>query len=51
MEAIDCYTKKVLVEEGRSTPYLNLIWQLLMRHADLYYNSKLSSAPLYVYSM
>jgi len=35
-----CYTKKVLVEESRSTPYRNLISQLLMRHADLYFNSK-----------
>ena len=34
------YTKKVLVEEGYSTPHLIHIWQLLVRHADLYYSSR-----------
>ena len=34
------YTKKVLVEEGHSTPHLIHIWQLLVRHADLYYSSR-----------
>ena len=40
MEATDCYTKKVLVEEARSMHYLILIWQLPMCLADLYYSSK-----------
>ena len=39
------YTKKVLVEEGHSTPHLIHIWQLLVRHADLYYSSR-SASPL-----
>ena len=29
-----------LVEEGHSTPHLIHIWQLLVRHADLYYSSR-----------
>ena len=37
------YTKKVLVEEGHSTPHLIHIWQLLVRHADLYYSSRFAS--------
>ena len=40
------YTKKVLVEEGHSTPHLIHIWQLLVRHADLYYSSRSALASL-----
>ena len=40
MGVTDCYTKRMLVEEGPFTPYLILIWHLLTRHADLYYISK-----------
>lgn len=34
------YTKKVLVEEGHSMPHLIHIWQLIVRHADLFYSSR-----------
>jgi transformation/transcription domain-associated protein len=34
------YTKKVLVEEGHSMPHLYHIWQLIVRHADLFYTAR-----------
>jgi transformation/transcription domain-associated protein len=34
------YTKKVLVEEGHSMPHLIHIWQLIVRHVDLFYSSR-----------
>ena len=34
------YAKKVLVEEGHSLAHMIHIWQLLVRHADLFYTSR-----------
>lgn len=34
------YTKKVLVEEGHQMNHLIHIWQLLVRHADMFYASR-----------
>lgn len=34
------YTKKVLVEEGHQMSHLIHIWQLLVRHADMFYSSR-----------
>jgi transformation/transcription domain-associated protein len=34
------YTKKVLVEEGHSMPHLIHIWQLIARHAHLFFSSR-----------
>jgi len=38
------YTKKVLVEEGASLPHLVHIWQLIVRHAPLFYSSRRAPA-------
>ena len=34
------YTKKVLVEEGHQMSHLIHIWQLLVRHADMFFASR-----------
>ena len=34
------YTKKILVEEGHSMNHLTHIWQLVVRHEQLFYNSR-----------
>ncbi|KAK9813301.1 hypothetical protein WJX72_012102 [[Myrmecia] bisecta] len=45
------YTKKVLVEEGHSLQHLMHIWQLLVRHADLFYSSRMQFVPQMVNSL
>lgn len=45
------YTKKILVEEGHSVPHLVHIWQLLVRHADLFYQSRAQFVPQMVNSL
>ena len=34
------YTKKILVEEGHSMNHLTHIWQLVVRHEQLFYTSR-----------
>lgn len=45
------YTKKILVEEGHSVPNLIHIFQLLVRHADLFYNCRAQFVPQMVNSL
>jgi transformation/transcription domain-associated protein len=45
------YTKKILVEEGHSTQNLVHIWQLLVRHASLFYGSRAQFVPQMVNSL
>jgi transformation/transcription domain-associated protein len=39
------YAKKVLLEEGQSLPHLIHIWQLIVRHAELFYSSRAQFVP------
>jgi transformation/transcription domain-associated protein len=34
------YTRKVLIEEQNSLPQMLHIWQLIVRHADMFYTSR-----------
>eukprot|EP00897_Mesotaenium_endlicherianum_P005503 jgi/Mesen1/4981/ME000248S04265 len=45
------YTKKILVEEGHSLLHLIHIFQLLVRHADLFYASRAQFVPQMVNSL
>uniref|UniRef100_A0A7I4F837 Non-specific serine/threonine protein kinase n=1 Tax=Physcomitrium patens TaxID=3218 RepID=A0A7I4F837_PHYPA len=45
------YTKKILVEEGHSVPNLIHIFQLLVRHANLFYNCRAQFVPQMVNSL
>lgn len=45
------YTKKILVEEGHSIPNLIHIFQLIVRHADLFYSSRAQFVPQMVNSL
>ncbi|KAK3258235.1 hypothetical protein CYMTET_32712, partial [Cymbomonas tetramitiformis] len=45
------YTKKILVEEGHSLPHLIHIWQLLVRHAPLFYQCRAQFVPQMVNSL
>lgn len=45
------YTKKVLMEEGHSTPNLVHIWQLITRHPNLFYAARAQFVPLMVNSL
>ncbi|KAJ7564762.1 hypothetical protein O6H91_02G032300 [Diphasiastrum complanatum] len=45
------YTKKILVEEGHSVPNLIHIFQLLVRHSDLFYACRAQFVPQMVNSL
>ena len=45
------YTKKILVEEGHSIPNLIHIFQLLVRHSDLFYSCRAQFVPQMVNSL
>ncbi|KAI3989472.1 hypothetical protein MKX01_022747 [Papaver californicum] len=45
------YTKKILVEEGHSIPNLIHIFQLIVRHSDLFYISRAQFVPQMVNSL
>ncbi|GLT44576.1 hypothetical protein SLA2020_184620 [Shorea laevis] len=45
------YTKKILVEEGHSIPNLIHIFQLIVRHSDLFYNCRAQFVPQMVNSL
>ncbi|KAG9129909.1 hypothetical protein Leryth_007000 [Lithospermum erythrorhizon] len=45
------YTKKILVEEGHSIPNLIHIFQLIVRHADLFYSCRAQFVPQMVNSL
>jgi len=45
------YTKKVLVEEGHSIPNMIHIFQLIVRHADLFYSCRAHFVPQMVNSL
>jgi transformation/transcription domain-associated protein len=45
------YTKKVLVEEGHSIPNMIHIFQLVVRHADLFYSCRAHFVPQMVNSL
>lgn len=45
------YTKKILVEEGHSVPNLIHIFQLLVRHSDLFYSCRAQFVPQMVNSL
>jgi transformation/transcription domain-associated protein len=45
------YTKKILVEEGHSVPNLIHIFQLLVRHSDLFYTCRAQFVPQMVNSL
>ena len=45
------YTKKILVEEGHSMPHLIHIWQLVVRHPDLFYSSRAQFVPQIINSL
>ncbi|XP_076887806.1 uncharacterized protein LOC143538050 [Bidens hawaiensis] len=46
-----CYTKKTLVEEGHSIPNLIHIFQLIVRHSDLFYSCRAQFVPQMVNSL
>ncbi len=43
--------KKVLVEEGHSTPHLVHIWAAIVRHADMFASSRTAFVPQMVNSL
>eukprot|EP00963_Diacronema_lutheri_P006687 scaffold587_cov339-Pavlova_lutheri.AAC.11 len=45
------YAKKILVEEGHSLPHLVHIWQLVVRHASLFYTCRAQFVPQMVNSL
>ncbi|KAL6010354.1 hypothetical protein ACLOJK_000785 [Asimina triloba] len=45
------YTKKILVEEGHSVPNLIHIFQLIVRHSDLFYSCRAQFVPQMVNSV
>ncbi|CAI0392859.1 unnamed protein product [Linum tenue] len=45
------YTKKILVEEGHSLPNLIHIFQLIVRHSDLFYSCRAQFVPQMVNSL
>ncbi|XP_074572437.1 uncharacterized protein LOC141828947 isoform X1 [Curcuma longa] len=45
------YTKKILVEEGHSIPNMIHIFQLIVRHADLFYSCRAQFVPQMVNSL
>ena len=45
------YTKKILVEEGHSMPNLIHIFQLIVRHSDLFYGCRAQFVPQMVNSL
>lgn len=45
------YTKKILVEEGHSVPNLIHIFQLIVRHLDLFYSCRAQFVPQMVNSL
>ncbi|KAK9136460.1 hypothetical protein Syun_015790 [Stephania yunnanensis] len=45
------YTKKILVEEGHSIPNLIHLFQLIVRHADLFYSCRAQFVPQMVNSL
>lgn len=45
------YTKKILVEEGHSIPNLIHIFQLIVRHSDLFYTCRAQFVPQMVNSL
>ncbi|KAL0051806.1 hypothetical protein WJX82_002492 [Trebouxia sp. C0006] len=45
------YTKKILVEEGHSMNHLTHIWQLVVRHEQLFYTSRAQFVPQMVNSL
>ncbi|ERM98864.1 hypothetical protein AMTR_s03799p00000720, partial [Amborella trichopoda] len=45
------YTKKILVEEGHSVPNLIHIFQLIVRHSDLFYSCRAQFVPQMVNSL
>lgn len=45
------YTKKILVEEGHSIPNLIHIFQLVVRHSDLFYSCRAQFVPQMVNSL
>ena len=45
------YTKKILVEEGHSIPNLMHIFQLIVRHSDLFYSCRAQFVPQMVNSL
>ncbi|KAK4258368.1 hypothetical protein QN277_007826 [Acacia crassicarpa] len=45
------YTKKILVEEGHSIPNLVHIFQLIVRHSDLFYSCRAQFVPQMVNSL
>jgi phosphatidylinositol kinase/protein kinase (PI-3 family) len=45
------YTKKILLEEGHSLPHLVHIWQLIVRHSDLFYVARAQFVPIMVNSL
>ncbi|XP_010548285.1 PREDICTED: transformation/transcription domain-associated protein-like isoform X2 [Tarenaya hassleriana] len=45
------YTKKILVEEGHSVPNLIHIFQLIVRHSDIFYSCRAQFVPQMVNSL
>ncbi|CAN8229179.1 unnamed protein product [Cochlearia groenlandica] len=45
------YTKKILVEEGHSIPNLIHIFQLILRHSDMFYSCRAQFVPQMVNSL
>jgi hypothetical protein len=45
------YTKKILLEEGHSLLHLVHIWQLIVRHAELFYSARALFVPIMVTSL
>ena len=45
------YTKKILVEEGHSLSHLVHIWQLIVRHPNMFYSSRSQFIPQMVNSL
>lgn len=45
------YTKKIMVEEGHSVPHLIHIFQLIVRHPDIFYRCRAQFVPQMVNSL
>ncbi|CAG9462087.1 unnamed protein product [Pedinophyceae sp. YPF-701] len=45
------WTKRIVLEEGHSLPSMIHVWQLVVRHSDLYYEARYHFSPMMVNSL
>ena len=45
------YTKKIVIEEGHSLPQMMHCWQIIIRHADIFYPYRSYFTPIMIQSI